>query len=264
MPEIPDFNDPRYLNEVGWFLYREKYGYNHHTGSFAGERVVWSQMLLDELTTLAGQDQAWIEDKTILTVGCSCIGDLSVWPAAAKIAVDPLLYTYQKLGMLIEDAPGTSRTLFLSLGIEALPLLDESVDIVVCRNALDHMPDPRIGMQQFWRVLKPDGVLFLSVDIGGGPTPDEPSPFTEESLQELLDERMEVLTRQKAPKPHDRWRDYSVRILARKKGTPDRMLDKAALLQRYEESMERERAEREASESLGRDPLMAKQPRDEA
>jgi SAM-dependent methyltransferase len=241
MPEIPDFSDPRYLNEVGWFLYREKYGYNHHTGSYRGERLVWSQMLLDELTTLAGKDQTWVADKTVLTVGCSCTGDLSVWPAAAKIAVDPLLYTYQKLGMLIEDAPGTSRTLFLSLGIEDLPLLDESVDIVVCRNALDHMPDPRIGMHQFWRVLKPDGVLFLSVDIGGGPTPDEPSPFTAESLQHLLEERMEVLARQNSPQPHDRWRDYSVRILARKKGMPLVTLDKGALLRQYEESIDTER-----------------------
>ena len=25
MPEIPDLTDPRYLDEVGWFLYYEKY-----------------------------------------------------------------------------------------------------------------------------------------------------------------------------------------------------------------------------------------------
>jgi SAM-dependent methyltransferase len=237
MPEIPDFSDLRYLNEVGWFLYREKYGYNHQTGSYTGERKVWSQMLLDEITTLAGKDCSWICDKTVLTVGCGCTGDLSVWPAAAKIAVDPLLYTYQQLGMLIEDDPATSRTLFLSLGIEALPLLDESVDVVVCRNALDHMPNPQIGLQQFWRILKAEGVLFLSVDIGGDPTPDEPSPFTEESLQALLNERMEVSVWQKAPKPHDRWREYSVRILARKKGRSDVTLDKAALLRQYEESI---------------------------
>jgi SAM-dependent methyltransferase len=249
MPEIPDFGDPRYLNEVGWFLSREKYGHNHHTGSYVGERLVWSQMLLDELTTLAGKHQTWVADKTVLTVGCSCTGDLSVWPAAAKIAADPLLYTYQKLGMLIEDAPGTGQTLFLSLGIEALPMLDESVDIVVCRNALDHMPDPRIGMQQFWRVLKPDGLLFLSVDIGGGPTPDEPSPFTDDSLRELLDERMEVLVRHKVPKPHDEWRDYGVRILARKKGTSDVMLDKVALLRQYEESIETARLKGKGSVS---------------
>jgi ubiquinone/menaquinone biosynthesis C-methylase UbiE len=235
MPDIPDFGDRRYLNEVGWFLYREKYGYNHFTGSFAGERLVWSEMLLDELTTLFGKDRNWISTKAVLTVGCGCTGDLAAWPAAAKIAVDPLLYTYQKLGMLIEDAPGTSQTMYLSLGIEALPLLDESVDVIICRNALDHMPDPRIGLGQFSRVLKQDGMLFLSVDIGGQPTPDEPSPFDEKSLQELLEERMEIIARQQAPKPHSEWREYSVRILARRKGTATAVtLDKASLLHQYE------------------------------
>lgn len=237
MPEIPDFSDPRYLNEVGWFLYREKYGYNHHTGSYAAERHVWSEMLLDEVASLAGKDRDWIRDKAVLTVGCGCTGDLSVWPAALKIAVDPLLYAYQKLGMLIPDAPGTTGTLFLSLGAEALPLLDESVDVVVCRNALDHMPNPPADINQLWRVLKSDGLSFLSVDIGGDPTPDEPSPFTEDSLLPLLEERMEILKRRRDPKPHDEWRDYSVRILARKKGAPDVTLHKTSLLRRYEESI---------------------------
>ncbi len=234
MPDIPDFGDRRYLNEVGWFLYREKYGYNV-SGSYASERLLWSEMLLDEVITLAGTDRDWMSTKTVLTVGCGCTGDLAAWPVAAKIAVDPLLYTYQKLGMLIEDAPGTTRTIYLSLGIEALPLLDESVDVVICRNALDHMPNPRIGVSQFSRVLKQDGMLFLSVDIGGEPTPDEPSPFDEESLQELLEQQMEIIARQQAPKPHDEWREYSVRILARRKRTATAVtLDKASLLRQYE------------------------------
>ena len=35
MPAIPDFTDLRYLNEVGWFLHREKYGRNHFAASYA-------------------------------------------------------------------------------------------------------------------------------------------------------------------------------------------------------------------------------------
>lgn len=237
MPEIPDFSEPRYLNEVGWFLCYVENAYNHNVGAYASERKASSQMLLDELTALARKDQGWIGDKTVLTVGCGCTGDLSVWPAAAKIAVDPLLYAYQKLGMLLEDEPGTGQTLYLSLGIGDLPLLDESVDLIVCRNALDHMPDPRTGVKQFWRVLKPDGLLFLSVDIGGEATPDEPSPFSEASLAALLKERMDVLYEQKSPKPHAAWRDYSVRIVARKKGAPEIMLDKATLLKQYQTSI---------------------------
>ena len=99
MPFIPDFADPRYLNEVGWFLYREKYGYNHFTRSYAEERLVWSQMFLEEVLALCGRDPRWLKDKTVVSIGCGCSGDLAVWPAAAKVGVDPLLYVYQKLGM---------------------------------------------------------------------------------------------------------------------------------------------------------------------
>jgi len=233
MPTLPDFNDLRYLNEVGWFLYREKYGYNHYTDSYAGERLTWSEMLLDELTSICGKDRAWIKDKSVLNVGCGCTGELAAWPAAAKIAADPLLYAYQKLGMLIDDAPGTTRTLYLSVGVEGLPLLDESVDLVLCRNALDHMQDPTNGRDHLWRVLKTDGVFFLSVDIGGEPTPDEPSPFTQESLTALLEEKFEIITRRAEPKPHNQHRSHSVRIVARKKGRSSAMLDKSAILRAY-------------------------------
>ena len=141
MPFIPDFSDLRYLNEVGWFLYREKYGYNHFGRSYAEERLVWSKMFLEEVLALCGRGPRWLKDKTVVSIGCGCSGDLAVWPAATKIGVDPLLYVYQKLGMLVQDVDGTSRTLHLSVGVEQLPLPDECADLVVCRNALDHMLD---------------------------------------------------------------------------------------------------------------------------
>jgi len=88
MPQIPDFHDLRYLNEIGWFLYREKYGYNHFTDSYAKERLAWSPILLEEFLSACGQDRKWLENKTIVSIGCGCTGDLAAWPAALKIAVD--------------------------------------------------------------------------------------------------------------------------------------------------------------------------------
>jgi ubiquinone/menaquinone biosynthesis C-methylase UbiE len=244
MVRIPDFDDPRYLNEVGWFLYREKYGYNHYTGSFAKERLVWSQMLLDEFLDCCGKDHKWVKEKTVVTIGCGCTGDLAVWPAAVKIAVDPLLYTYQQLGMLIPDAPEAGRTVFLSAGVEEMPLLDGTADIVVCRNCLDHMPDPRQGLEQIWRVLKEGGLMFLSVDVGGPPTPDEPSPFTRESLTALLENDFRVLRTKEGQPPHAKWRDYSLRILVEKKGHGAPALSKERILKAYESALPRKAAMR--------------------
>jgi SAM-dependent methyltransferase len=233
MPYIPDFADPRYLDEVGWFLWHEKFERDQFGGSYDEERLAYSQSFMDEVLSYCGRDQQWLEDKTVLSIGCGCTGDLAAWPAAMKIAADPLLYVYQKLGMLLDDIAGTSRTMYLALGIEDIPLLDECADLVVCRNALDHMPDPKKGLAQIWRILKRDGTLFVSVDVGGVPTPDEPTVFSIESLSALLRDQFEITRQDHDNPPHSQGRDCSVRLLARKKCRALRALDKAQLLQAY-------------------------------
>ncbi len=230
---IPDLADPRYLDEVGWFLYHEKYERQQFGASYDEERLAYSRLLLDEVLGYCGHDEKWLADKTVVSIGCGCTGDLAAWPAAVKIAVDPLLYVYQKLHMLVEDFAGTSRTVHLALPVEELPLLDECIDLVICRNALDHMPVPEKALQQIWRILKPAGVLFLSVDIGGVATPDEPTVFSVESLAALLRDYVEIV-RQTDDNPSHSWgRVCSVRALGRKKQRPTLILDKEQILQAY-------------------------------
>jgi SAM-dependent methyltransferase len=233
MPQIPDLADPRYLDEVGWFLYHEKYGRDQFGGSYAAERLANSRLLLDEVVGFLGQETNWVEGKTVVTIGCGCTGDLVAFPAAVKIAIDPLLYIYQKLGMLLKDELG-GRTVYLSIGAENLPLLDASADLVICRNALDHMPSPGVAVKEMWRILNDDGALFVSVDIGGEPTPDEPTVFSVESLRALLAEQFEigVLTDKEAP--HSEGRICSVRLVARKKPRASRPFDKEEILRAYE------------------------------
>jgi len=233
MPYVPDLSDPRYRDEVGWFLYYEKHGRDQYGGSYDDERLANSRALLDEVLGHCGQAQAWLYEKTVISIGCGCTGDLSAWPAAVKIAVDPLLYVYQKLGMLVEDAAGTSRTIYVAVGIEEIPLLDACADLVICRNALDHMPRPEEALRQIHRLLKPDGVFFLSVDIGGLPTPDEPTVFSVESLLALLQDYVEILMQNDSYPPHSDYRVCSVRILARKRARGGLILDKEAVLQAY-------------------------------
>ena len=118
-----------------------------------------------------------------------------------------------------------------------MPLLDTSADLVLCRNALDHMLDSERGLDQIWRVLKPDGTLFLSVDIGGEPTPDEPRVFSVDSLSVLLDRQFEVVTLTDNHPPHDEWRTCSVRVVARRRERATESLDKERILHAYEASI---------------------------
>jgi SAM-dependent methyltransferase len=233
MPFIPDLTDPRYVDEVGWFLYHEKYARPQFGGSYDEERLAYSRLLLDEVLSYCDHDEQWLSDKTVVSIGCGCTGDLAAWPAAVKIAVDPLLYTYQKLHMLVDDVAGTSRTVHMAVGVEALPLLDECADLVICRNALDHMPDPQVALQQIGRILKEDAPLFLSVDIGGFPTPDEPTVFSVEGLATLLQEQFAIVCQTDDPCSHSGWRAGSVRILARKRPQAGLVLDRDQILQAY-------------------------------
>jgi SAM-dependent methyltransferase len=233
MRQMPDLMDPRYLDEVGWFLYHEKYRRDNFGGSYDAERLAYSRLLLDEVLGYLERDTKWIEGKAVVSIGCGCTGDLVAFPAAVKIAIDPLLYVYQKLGMLLRDAVG-SRTVHLSIGAEDLPLLDECADLVICRNALDHMPNPEAALKEIWRILNSDGALFASVDIGGAPTPDEPTVFSVESLRSLLAEYFEIVALADTEQPHSEGRICSVRVVAAKKRRAITSLDKEGVLRAYE------------------------------
>ena len=75
MPAIPDLTDPRYLDEVGWFLYHEKHRRGHFGGSYDAERLAYSRLLLEEVVSHLGVDVRWIEGRTIVSIGCGCTGD---------------------------------------------------------------------------------------------------------------------------------------------------------------------------------------------
>jgi SAM-dependent methyltransferase len=233
MPRIPDLSDSRYLDEVGWFLYHERHGRDQYGGSYDDERRAYSRMFLGDVVECLGWTVDWFEDKTVVSIGCGCTGDLTAFPAPIKIAIDPLLFVYQRLGMLVKDEVG-GRTVYISVDAQDVPLLDGQADLIVCRNALDHMPNPKAALAEMRRILRADGYLFVSVDIGGVPTPDEPSVFTRASLRDLVARDFEIVKFDDAYPPHSVGRECSVRVGARKAAHESATMDKEAILRAYE------------------------------
>jgi ubiquinone/menaquinone biosynthesis C-methylase UbiE len=135
--------------------------------------------------------------------------------------------------MLASDLSGTSETTYLGVSAENSGLLDDWADLVVCRNALDHMLSPEAALEEISRILKKDGRLYLSVDIGGAPTPDEPTAFSEKQLTKVLVKHFTTLRSTRIARPFSGARDYSLRILARKKFRGERKLNKAEILESY-------------------------------
>lgn len=57
---------------------------------------------------------------------------------------------------------------------------DEAFDIIYCSHVLEHVPDDRKAMREFFRVLKSDGWAILLVPITLGKTFEDPSIVTPE------------------------------------------------------------------------------------
>ena len=97
--------------------------------------------------------------KTVLDVGCGTRGILPVIKAACRIGLDP---TIKKVQSHFTFDPTIT---YLSDKAEHIPLLDNTVDIVTCNNALNHFQDPKAALHEIYRVLKPGGKLLLEVFI---------------------------------------------------------------------------------------------------
>jgi len=62
------------------------------------------------------------------------------------------------------EAYGASVTDYVRANLESLPLRDESFDLVLCVQVIEHLLDPLSGVRELARVLRRGGVLLLSTD----------------------------------------------------------------------------------------------------
>lgn len=46
---------------------------------------------------------------------------------------------------------------------EAVPFKSKTFDSIICAELLEHVPDPRLVLQEVYRILKPGGVLLITV-----------------------------------------------------------------------------------------------------
>jgi len=101
---------------------------------------------------------------SVLDLGCGPVSEArSLVHCATVHAVDPLVRYYEQLqpfGWEFFGSVGASRA-------EELPFANESVDVVHCRNMLDHSQNAEQVLREIGRTLRPRGQLLLNCDIRG-------------------------------------------------------------------------------------------------
>ena len=122
------------------------------------------------------------------------------------------------------DAGYDAREVDALASLTALPLRDESVDLLVCYHVLEHVPDDCTAMREIARVLSPRGIALLEVPIKMGvATEEDPSATPEER------------TRRFGQKDHVRWYgdDFDARLsdagLASVRVTPPALVGESAV-----------------------------------
>jgi SAM-dependent methyltransferase len=96
----------------------------------------------------------------VIEVGSGAHGLIFYFGAEPGVGVDPLAVSYRRL---FPRWQGSARTVAASG--ESLPFADQSFDVVLCDNVVDHAESPKQIVGELARVLIPGGLLYFTVNI---------------------------------------------------------------------------------------------------
>jgi len=97
--------------------------------------------------------------KIVLSVGCAMAVELQLFKKRGFITVglDP-----ERIFLLEGNARENADDFIQAVG-ESMPLRDDSFDLVLLFEVLEHVMKPEVVLEEISRVLKPSGILFLTV-----------------------------------------------------------------------------------------------------
>jgi len=129
-------------------------------------------------------DPGFFADKKVADIGPGAVCFLEASGARVGIAIEPLAREFDTHGLLLRR----DNVTYLPVAAEDLPIVDESVDIVVSRNNLDHVSDPVAVVHEVHRILRPGGVFLLIVHLEPEESITEPHAFDSDDIHSLVDQ----------------------------------------------------------------------------
>lgn len=134
------------------------------------------------LREAAIDDPSFFDGKVVVDIGPGALGFPDACPARISIGVEPLAQRFADAGLLLPD----SHAIYLPVRAEAIPLVGGCVDVVVARNSLDHVDDPRATVHEAARILRRGGVLILNFDVDHTPTETEPHALSVSGVRDWV------------------------------------------------------------------------------
>lgn len=99
-------------------------------------------------------------DARVIEVGSGAHGLIFYFGSKCGIGVDPLAVNYGRMFPRWQSCAPTVA----AVG-EALPFPDQSFDVVICDNVVDHAESPPKIVSELARILAPGGLLYFTVNI---------------------------------------------------------------------------------------------------
>ena len=99
-------------------------------------------------------------DARVVEVGSGAHGLIFYFGSSNGIGVDPLAVSYGNLFPRWQ-----SRATTIAAFGESLPFPDQSFEVVICDNVVDHAESPPQIVRELTRILVPGGLLYFTVNI---------------------------------------------------------------------------------------------------
>jgi SAM-dependent methyltransferase len=101
-------------------------------------------------------------NASIIEVGRGPVGVCTFFPGAERLAVDPLMDQYSSHPAFAKARDPEVK--YLQGVGERLPSPSSHFDLAIIENCIDHVHDVDAVMRELSRVLKPGGILYLTVN----------------------------------------------------------------------------------------------------
>jgi SAM-dependent methyltransferase len=100
------------------------------------------------------------EEARVIEVGSGAHGLIFYFGAKRGVGVDPLAVSYRRLFPRWQNCAPT----IAAVG-ERLPFSEQSFDVVICDNVVDHAESPAGIVAELVRVLRTGGLLYFTVNV---------------------------------------------------------------------------------------------------